>query len=186
MQPAVVDGLIVGASTVVAAIIGLAARAVTSKKSKISGISNSNVAVGDNINQNYLGPIHNHITLSDAQIGPLETKVASKPSLVEICRRIDSSKPFESHQVAENHIGLDVSWPVVFSAIHKAKSNSRWYVTFDDPEVDYCRLHAAVDLDLFPKLRVIDVGHCGWITGRIEDANASSVWLESNPEIELE
>jgi len=72
------------------------------------------------------------------------------------------------------------------SSIREGDESNGWYVSFDSPEKHFIWVSAYLDIEKFPKLKVIDSGHRSWIEGRIASVSTSHVQLEANPEIILE
>jgi len=190
MDSSTIAAIIAGLATVTAATIGLVKKksnvANSANGSTVGNTSESNVAIGSNITQSYQGVTHNYYgaTLPDSLA--LHGRVASKPSLVEIAQAIQSAKPYDQILMSRNYVGLSVSWPVIFSSIREGDESNSWYVSFDSPEKHFIWVSAYLDIEKFPKLKVIDSGHPSWIEGRIVSVSTSHVQLEANPKIILE
>jgi hypothetical protein len=147
-------------------------------------VSESLVAVGTNITQ-HQGTVQNYYGGPPPAAGPFNGKVVTKPSIVEIADAILAAKPYDRTQIPKNYVGLKVSWPVIFSSIDTYREGI-WSVTFDSPDEKYRSVSADVDLDKYPKLKVIEYGHPAWIEGRILYADVRSIRLEDGAEITLE
>ncbi len=147
-------------------------------------VSSSLVAVGTNITQ-HQGSVQNYYGVAPSTTGPFQGKLASKPSMIEIANAILAAKPYERTQIPGNYAGLKVSWPVIFSSIHK-NSGGIWHVTFDSPEEKYRSASMDIDIDKHPKLKVIEYGHPAWIEGQILYADVRDIQLEDGGIITLE
>jgi len=117
---------------------------------------------------------------------PFHGKVASKPSLIDISDAIHSAKPYDQIQISKNYVGLSISWPVVFSTVNHSAGRDVWYVIFASPDKHFLSVYAEIEIEKYPKLKIVDSGHPSWIEGRIESASISGVALEAHPEIILE
>lgn len=144
--------------------------------------THSFIAVGTNITQNQ-GNIHNYYGF-DEPADPFHGKVATIPSLVDIANAILAAKPYDRNIIHKNYVGLTVSWPVIFSSVNKSPAGT-WQATFDDPEAEYRSVSIDIDIDKYPKLKVIEYGHPAWIQGRILHADVRYVQLEADGEITL-
>jgi len=147
-------------------------------------ISEPLVAVGTSITQHH-GAVQNCYGVASAPAGPFRGKVATRPSMVEIADAILAAKPYDRTQIPKNYAGVDVSWPVIFSSIH-ADSVGTWYVTFDSTDAEYRSVSTKIDIEKYPKLKVIEHGHPAWIEGRILRADVRDIRLEDCAEITLE
>jgi hypothetical protein len=192
--------IITGLSSIAAAIIGAIALigkgkwwakkpAIASKEgtkitSQTGDGSNSFIAVGDNIMQ-HQGTIHNYYGAESSATVPFDAKVATRPSLVEITNTIRSAKPYEKTQLPLRYAGIDVCWLVGFYSMH-TDHRGRWLVTFLTLDLPERVVSTNIDIENYPKLKVIEVGHRVWIEGRICDADDISVQLEDGARITLE
>jgi hypothetical protein len=186
--------IIPAVATVVAAVIGggwwwaKKPDATTERGGNITArtgdVSESLVAVGTNITQ-HQGTVQNYYGVPPQAAGPFNGKVVTKPSMVEIADAILAAKPYDRTQIPKNYVGLKVSWPVIFSSIH-SHSEGTWSVMFDSPDAEYRSVSTDVDIDKYPKLKVIEYGHRAWIEGRILRADVRYIQLEDGAEITLE
>jgi hypothetical protein len=180
-------GSIIGAlGAIGAGAIGVFKRKDRSSSVSIGAINNaeaseSAIAIGSNIKQNFQST-NNYFNVE----APTTKKNISKPDPVDIWRAVAAAKPFEKHQIENNYQGVSVSWPVKFSSISPRDEN--WSVSFwyENTEVAYLSVVATIDIEKYPKIKIIDKGHQAWIQGRICWVNAPLIALEDNPEISLE
>jgi len=191
MDSVEMGAIITSAATVLAAIVGARKwRASSGPKkgsrvfTKTGDISNSAVAVGNNITQ-HQGGVQNYYGSSSAEGGPFRDKIASRPSMVEIANAILAANPYDRTQIPKNYVGLEVSWPVEFSSIDETPGGG-WYVSFDSTEERYRSVSVDIDIEKYPKLTVIAAGHPAWIEGRILSADVRTIWLEKGADITLE
>lgn len=155
---------------------------------RISDVSESLVAVGTNIKQHH-GTVQNYYGVAPTPAGPFAGKVATKPSMVEIGDAIDSAKPYDQAKIKENYKGVKVSWPVIFSSINQFSRSSSvgiYFVSFNSPDADFLSVSTYIDIDKYPKLKVIDRGHPAWIEGLILTTDLLHIQLADGAEITLE
>ena len=120
-------------------------------------VSESLVAVGTNITQ-HQGTVQNYYVDAPPAPGPFHGKIETRPSMVEIANAIIAAKPYDRTQIPNNYVGLKVSWPVIFSSIHM-DSKGNWHVSFDCRESEYRSVSTNIDIEKYPKLKVIEYGH---------------------------
>jgi hypothetical protein len=105
--------------------------------------------------------------------------------MVEISDAIKGAgTPYDRTQIPKKYVGLEVSWPVVFSSINE--KGDGWEAWFDAPEVRFPCVAVDVDLEKYPKLMVIKSGHPAWIEGKISSVHLPIIDLEDGAEITLE
>jgi hypothetical protein len=184
MQPSTTAATITAVATIIAAVIGLLKFGGSARRSKVKHSTNSNIAIGDNINQTYQNSTY--ISLSSTEVGSIPTEIPSRPSLVEISDAINAAKPYDKIQISKNYVGLLISWPVVFFSFQKDDDENQWYVSFHSLEKHFVSVSTYIDIDKYPKFKVVDSGHRCWIKGRIESADSLGVHLEDDPDITLE
>lgn len=147
-------------------------------------VSESLVAVGTNITQ-HQGTVQNYYGVAPPPAGPFHGKVATRPSMVEIANAILAAKPYDRTQIPKNYTGMKVSWPVIFYSINTDFEGS-WYVSFVSPDAEYWAVSTCIDIEKYPKLKVIEYGHPAWVEGRILRADVPVIQLEDGAEITLE
>ena len=150
---------------------------------QIGDVSESLIAVGTNITQ-HQGTVQNYYGVAPLPAGPFHGKVATRPSMVEIANAILAAKPYDRTQIPKNYTGVKVSWPVIFSSID-TNSEGTWCASFDSPDADYRSVSTYIDIEKYPKLKVIECGHPAWIEGRILRADVRDIQLEDGAEITL-
>jgi hypothetical protein len=149
---------------------------------KTGDITNSLVAVGNNINQHH-GGVQNYY--GSQETGPFAGKVATKPNLFDIVEAFKTAKPFDRAQLPKNYIGVKVSWPVRFYSIYEG-SEGKWTASFGVPAGTYLTVIVDIDIDKYPKLRVVESGHPAWVEGTIQYTSTALTRLEDDAEITLE
>jgi len=150
-------------------------------------VTGSAVAVGTNINQTFSPTVHNHYAESGQNVTPFSDKTASRPSILEIVEDLGKErKPYEASQIHKHYIGILVSWPVVFYALHEYPHHSGWTVRLASPENTLYGVSIGIDLERYPKLRVLDRGHKAWVDGKIRAIDSATFYLEDGARITLE
>jgi hypothetical protein len=149
------------------------------KKDRPSVPTNSTVSLEQNVTQtqSYLP--------NPTAAGPFVGKVATRPTMVDIANAIIAADPYDRTQIPKKYVGLEVSWPVVFSGLEQ-RSGKEGCATFDSPDADYRSVAVDINLDEYPKLKVLKWGHPAWIDGRIARADVPTIWLEDDAVITLE
>jgi hypothetical protein len=189
MDNSIKAAIIAAVATVTAAIIGKgrwwakkpesASERGVNITAQIGDTSHSFIAVGTQKQ----GNIHNYYGF-DERADPFPGKVATIPRVVDIADAILAAKPYDRNVIHKNYVGLTVSWPVIFSSVNESAAGT-WQATFDDPKAEYRSVSIEIDIDKYPKLKVIEYGHPAWIQGRILHADVRYVQLEADGEITL-
>jgi hypothetical protein len=150
---------------------------------KLHEITNSQIATGNNIVQ-HQGGVHNYFAHPTAT-GPFAGKVATRPSMAEIADAIIAADPYDRTQIPKKYVGLEVSWPVVFSGLGQ-RIGKQWYATFDSIDTNYRSVLVNIHMEEHPKLKVVKAGHPAWIEGKILTADVRIICLEDGAVITLE
>jgi len=184
--------IISAAAVLAAAVIGawkLWAPSARSKTGNISAqtgdVSDSQIALGNNNNQ-HQGGVQNYYGSQDT--GPFAGKVETKPSMAEIIQDFRSAKPFDRAQLPNHYVGVLVSWPVQFSSIEPSDDN-QWCASFGycgPDQESYLTVMVDIDIEKYPKLRIVSAGHRAWIEGTIKWTSGSLTRLASDADITLE
>jgi hypothetical protein len=191
MENTTLAAWIVGGCTIVAGGVGVAVGWFKKPKGgqmvvQTGDVSGSVVAVGDN-NTQITGTINNYHAPAPVRTGPFDGKVATRPSIEEILDAVRSNKkPYERVFLPDNYVGLSVSWQVLFSSLHR-RSDDSWSAHFCPPGDRLCRsVSTDLDIEKYPKFKVIESGHPAWIEGKIRRVDLSGIDLEDGAVITLE
>jgi hypothetical protein len=151
--------------------------ATLSVSAVLHSVSDSNVAVGNNVSQQI---VHHHHVPNQS----LESLKASEPSPAQIMAALFALPPFGRHQAAESYQGLPVLWPLTLLTIVPYRST--WAVMFKgstEPHPFSTIVHAHFP-ELPPEIRISPADTLVWIRGRIREVDPlSSISLEADPEI---
>jgi hypothetical protein len=140
--------------------------------------------VGENITQQNITENHTH-NYNSAALAPNPTNstfplIPSIPDMPSIMTAYRHAKPFEKDQVAANYHGLEVTWLMRLESI-SLHHDGRYLIILSlpenmDPRQDLVSVQ--VNIQSYPKLKVIDKGHEIWIHGRIRNVGTLGIGLD--------
>jgi len=162
------------------------------KKLKSAAISNSGrvsssnvAAAGRDVTQHIV--MHQYNSVSALHAGSPESSLAqtaSRPDFWEIREALDSTTPYSRHLIAENYVGLCVSWRVEFISLGHANFGDEWVVTFRAVPADgggefsanIAFLSGYLRIEDWPQLKIANVGQRGWVKGQLKDVLDGTVY----------
>ncbi len=155
--------------------------------STVGDVTDSMVAVGTNINQTFRPTVHNHYVEPAQNADLFSSKVESTPTIADIMNDLDKErKPYEANQVHKHYVGLRVCWPVTVYGVWEGHRGGSWTIRLPSADNDRLAVTVRVDIEDYPKLKVVERGHRAWVEGRIRDVNTGDVYLEDGAQITLE
>lgn len=166
---------------VLVAMIGWGVRRVFSTpappsvSADLHSVSDSNVAIGNTVNQQIVQ--HHHVSER-----PLVLE-ATEPSPCQIMAALNALSPYERHRAPESYQGLSVLWPLTLVDIHP--HGGTWNVMFRGRGEGYHPAIVEADIsDLPPELKIAPADSLVWVRGRVATISLSlRITLEANPEI---
>jgi hypothetical protein len=201
METSIIVAVIGGVATVSGAAIALvkkrsdATAAMGAPESPLSlgnvSARDANLAIGNNITQTYTSEVHHHHVDGATLLGAVPARVTSIPTPTDIEAALRAATPYNQTQLSKSYSGLQVCWRVAFSGMSEPDDTDDgvgWLVYFRFPEkVLYgVEIMTRLKLENYPKFKVIKSGHEVWISGRIRYVHAGGIYIENNPEIDID
>jgi hypothetical protein len=172
-------------------------KAATKTISDSAGIFDSSFsAIGKNVRQEIV--VHHHgIAPQTSSENRSETKKPSRPSVWEIIDSIENATPYDRHHIIAKYEGFPVDWRAKFKDISKTDECERWFVSFeivpfpndDDPAPvrGYpAWVHAYLDVEVYPHLKVAKPDDLCWITGKIRSLHTLQIVLQDGASVEFD
>lgn len=180
MNSSIIASAVVATGAIVAGILKLLKpKAKEGVTSKAGDVSDSMVAMGTNINQSYSPTVHNHYAEPPQNADPFFGKVESTPTIADIMNDLDQKrKPFEANQRYKHYVGLQVCWPVSVYGVWESRPPGRWTLRLESIESHNHSVIVEINIEEYPKLKVIDRGHPAWVEGKIRSVGIGDVYLE--------
>lgn len=185
-------------SGVAVAVIGYAAKSLLAKTNagnpKISVKSdsvstNSPSAIGHVVSQSVNYQFVN-ATAKPVE-GPRQENKVTSPTAYQIAKAIAALPPFQRESAGENYIGLEVCWLMEFSTIDKSISiggndyHSLFLSVHGMQPWDLAFAVCEVNLNKYPKLKILHAGQPIWLRGKISSVRSSGVVHVAEPELEI-
>jgi hypothetical protein len=142
--------------------------------SVLAPISNSPIAVGQNVSQSV--EVHHHYE-RPGQLGEL---LQTRPTPAEIFDELKSVMPFDLHHSREKYRGLSVTWKVILGAV--SARDRTWFITAWFGATSGTAVGFSLS-SVPPDLRAANAGATFWVLGSISRVWELGIFLENDPTI---
>jgi hypothetical protein len=186
MSSEVTVAIIGGIFVVIAAVITAAKSWFPSSdedsgKSNLKNITHSNVAIGENVSQHNVVENHTHNYAPNVP-SPSHSDypfplVASTPDALTVLNELSAAKPFERAQVEQNFCGQTVTWLASLSAVDKRNYSDDSHLIFHPAPNSLFMITVDINIEHYPKLKIVHTGHQIWLHGQISSISPISVTL---------
>ena len=142
----------------------VSANLTPSVSANLNSVSDSNVAIGNDVSQQI---VHYH----HVPDRPSDALKATEPSPRQIVADLKALPPFERHRAEKNYQGLSVLWPLTLLEVHL--SGDTWGVILRGCAEPHSSPSPIVDAnftELPPEIRVSPTNTLIWVRGRIRDS----------------
>jgi hypothetical protein len=182
-------------SGIFVAVIGYVAKTLLGKTPfanqkvtvKSDGVStNSPAAIGHTVSQSV------HYQIVNAPLVQPESHRVNKdtfPSAHQILNEINALPPFQRLGTRQNYLGLEICWLTEFAniadvAVDEANDHMLVLSVRGEQEWDRALVMCGINLNKYPKLKILHAKHPIWIRGKISGLDSAVVHVK-DPELEI-